>query len=333
METIWQIEIQITLFLQSLGDWLTPIMKGLSFLGNEEFYLIIMPFLYWCVNSTWGARVAIMMLLSNGLSAPLKLVFHSPRPYWVDPQVHGMISETSFGLPSGHAQNAASIWGALGVSLKKRWVTIGVIVVIFLIGLSRIFLGVHFTSDVLGGWLIGGLLILGLIKLEKPVVEWFKRRSFEQSLIVALGSSLLIILVCLLIELAWNGWEMPVAWIQNAVADTGIEPDPLNLTGIIGVAGTWLGMLGGVSWFYRRYGMFYAAGPGWKRIVRYFVGIAGVLLLWYGLGKIFPRDYDILSFSLRYLRYMLVGLWVAAAGPWTFIRIGLAGKPSARRSK
>ena len=151
METIHHVEIIINIFLQSLGGWLNLAAQFFSFLGQEEFYILVLPVLYWCVNASWGIRIGVMLVLTVNLNSWLKLAFASPRPFWIDTRVKELAVETSFGLPSGHAMNSASMWGLLARLLRKKWLTYSITAVIFLIGLSRISLGVHFTSDVLAG--------------------------------------------------------------------------------------------------------------------------------------------------------------------------------------
>ncbi len=327
MDLIWQFEIEITLFLQSLGEWLVGIMNFLSFLGTEDFYFLVLPILYWCVDAAIGARVGAMLLLSNWLNGVFKLILHTPRPYWYDARVQAFSSETSFGMPSGHAMNAMSMWGLMANQFKKRFFTIVCIVVIFLIGLSRIYLGMHFSSDVIVGWLLGGLLLWVFVKYEQRVVDWIKVKHFEQQLSLAIVSSLFILLLGMLMIYLMRNWTIPAEWVQNAIAATpGHEIAPTSPDGMITIAGMWLGMWGGLAWFNHRYGMFNAGGPGWKRLLRYALGVAGIMVLWYGLGNVFPREANLTSYVLRYFRYFLVGAWVTAVAPWTFIRLRLASR-------
>ena len=68
----------------------------------------------------------------------------------------------------------------------------------------------------------------------------------------------------------------------------------------------------------------FLAGEGeWRRLVRFIVGLAGVAVLYLGLGQIFPDGVSFFSLTLRFLRYTLIGLWVSWWGPLTFERIGL----------
>lgn len=328
MDFLHELEIAWILVIQALGAWLAEPMRSISLLGNEEFYLLVMPVLYWCLDATLGLRMGVMLLLTNGLNAAFKLVFHAPRPYWLDTRVEALSSETSFGLPSGHAQHAASIWGLAAASVPGKWAKAFFIVLIGLIGFSRIYLGVHFISDVLLGWLIGGLLLWAYLAAEKPVWRWLRTHSLAQVLGLITASSLLIMLLILGVSAALVDWETPEEWAAAALdAYPGNEIDPLSLSGAFTVAGTWLGLLGGAAWLYHRQGGFSANGTPWQRVLRYWLGVIGVFVLWYGLGEVFPRSADALAYSLRYLRYALVGLWISAAAPLIFQKIGLAAAP------
>ena len=61
-----------------------------------------------------------------------------------------------------------------------------------------------------------------------------------------------------------------------------------------------------------------------KRALRFVVGLIGVLILWRGLGLVFPDNNDLISYLLRYIRYTFVGFWIAAGAPWLFFRFKLA---------
>src|SRR5512136_3466678 len=121
MQTILDFGIRFVVAVQGWGTWLISPMKLFSFLGTEEFLILLLPILYWCVDSILGIRVAIILMLSTSLNGALKLAFHGPRPYWYSPSVLGMADETSFGIPSNHAQSAVVVWGILAAYLKKWW--------------------------------------------------------------------------------------------------------------------------------------------------------------------------------------------------------------------
>jgi hypothetical protein len=83
--------------------------------------------------------------------------------------------------------------------------------------------------------------------------------------------------------------------------------------------------LAGLVWLDHQ-GWFQTKGVWWKLVLRYLLGLAGVLIIRYGLKFIFPEGETVLAYFLRYLRYALIGFWVAGGAPWTFIRLKLAEK-------
>jgi membrane-associated phospholipid phosphatase len=324
MDAILFAGIDLIHWLQSLGAWLTPMMAFFSFLGTEEFFLLVLPALYWCLDSRLGVRVGVILLVSNGLNTIFKLAFHLPRPFWYDPGVKALAAETSFGLPSAHAQNAVVLWGRLASGLKRGWITAAAIVFALLIGVSRLYLGVHFPSDVLVGWLFGGLLLFAFIRLEQPFLSWFSRRDLGGRILILLGTTLTILLVgALAILVLSTTWEFPAAWLQNAADDLGGESlNPLALEGLITTCASFFG-LGLGALLMQAQGGFDPKDRPRRLLYRYLLGLLGAVILWQGLGLIFPRGENLLSYGLRFIRYSLVGFWITYLAPLMFIRLKL----------
>jgi membrane-associated phospholipid phosphatase len=324
VEILWNAGLQIVLWFQSLGAWLVVPMRAFSFLGQEEFFLVAMPAFYWCLDGGLGLRVAGMLLFSANLSCYLKILLHGPRPFWYSPQVQTLSSETTFGLPSAHAQNAAGIWGLLAALQRRRWLWALVLIVIFVIGISRLYLGMHFPTDVLAGWAIGFLLVWAFMRLDRPLSGWLKDRSSLALIGLGFVSSLVLIGLYYLSAWAVSGGHIPYSWILNANnADPAHPINPLDPTETFTTAGVWFGMALGATWLRLR-GGFDAHGPLRQRAWRYLIGLAGVGILYAGLGRLFPRSEDLIGYSLRYLRYTLIGTWVAGGAPLVFIRMRLA---------
>ena len=323
MDWIQSIEIVIIFWLQSAGAWLRAPANFFTFLGTENFYLLVMPALYWCVDAGLGLRIGLILTVSGSVNAMLKLAFHTPRPYWVDPHVQAWSTEASFGLPSGHAQNAAAIWGLAGLKTGRRGVAWACLGIIFLIGLSRLVLGVHYMTDVLAGWAVGGVILYLFVRIEKPVLAWGERQSTRRLLAYCLASSLLIVSLVLGVNFALGKWPIPITWEAQALAAGKEIIDPRNMDGAFTSGGIWLGLTAGVVWLNRRFGGFKPQGGLAPRALSYLIGLAGVLVFWYALGTVFPRGDDTVSYLLRFARYTLVGLWVSVGAPWLFKRLGL----------
>ena len=324
METIWNTGITWNLFLQGLGSWLKTPMELFSFFGTEPFFLLLVPGLYWCMEAGIGLRVGIILLLSTSVNNAFKMAFHGPRPYWLSPDVISYTGETSFGLPSGHAQIAFGVWGMLAACIGKWWGWPIALLVILLIGISRLYLGVHFPHDVILGWSIGALLLWLVLHLWKPVGARLKKMSPEQQILASFFGSLLLILFSVIpfFWLKFIDWHPPQAWAEYA-------KDAVSLNAAFTTAGTLFGFLAGLVWLNRR-GGFDAGGPLWKRILRYLLGLVGLLVIYLGMkalfGSIFPDAEAVLSYILRYIRYALVGVWLSAGAPWVFVQLNLAGR-------
>ncbi len=317
--------INFVLFAQKLGTWLEQPMLFFSFLGSEEFYLLIASAIYWCISARTGLRVGLYLSISAGINAIFKLLFHVPRPYWYDRRVSALSSETSFGNPSGHSQNAVVVWGSLAASSGKTWAWAAAVVIIILISFSRIYLGVHFAVDVIGGWLIGAILLWALLKFETPVLRWLDGQNLVSRIAVVFLVSVSLIALAAIARLMLAGWELPAEWIENArAADPSAEPiNPFALEGIISNAAIFFGLAVGGIWIYER-GGFVTRGTWWQLGLRYLVGLIGVLVLWRGLGLIFPDGETAIPIILRYIRYALVGVWVSGLAPLLFIKLRLS---------
>jgi len=334
-ESVLDWGIAVILYLQGWGDWLVGPMNIFTYTGHPEFYLLILPVIYWCWDSRLGLRVGIIFLLGLATNLIIKVAIHDPRPYWLDPRVRLLARpESTFGIPSGHSQNAVAIWGMLAVYLAKGWAWTVAFLLIFCVGFSRMYLGVHFPTDVFAGWALGILGLLLILWLERPIMAQLNKLSEAVQIAIIFAVSLAIILIGgLIIYNVSNSWQMPAEWVQNAAVqapDHHIEP--LSIDDIITSASTFFGFIGGAILLYNR--LDFDAGGRWtRRAGRFLVGAVGVLILWQGLGAVFDlvaADETLLSYILRYIRYSLIGVWISAVGPLVFIRLGLAAnnKPS-----
>lgn len=336
MSYFWPIETPVTLFLQNLGLWLKPIMAGFTFLGNELFFLIVMTGLYWCLNASLGIRIGFALLSSTTLNSWLKLAVRGPRPYWISDKVIPFTHEPSFGFPSGHAQIAATVWGRIAYGVKKFWFWIIAVILVLGIGISRIYLGIHFTSDVIAGWLIGIIFLVGFILLEKPVSRWWLQRKYSSQVITAFFLTFILMAIELILLAGVAKWNFPEAWKttekMNLIASGQIINTELDreivtsgFEGVFSNGGILFGLIAGISML-NKLGGFKVAEKTSHKFFSYLVGLAGVLVFYLGLKLILPGSISYASLWLRYLRYSFVGLWVSLAAPLIFIKLGWASR-------
>ena len=321
MQALIDYGVGLTIALQTHFSWMTPVMQFFSNLGTEDFYFLILPLLYWSIDAKIGIRVGMILVTGNMINFTAKLLFAGPRPYWVSSHVQSLWPESSFGNPSGHAQYGLSVWGTIA-AFQKKWIKVVLGVVIFLIGFSRVYLGYHFPHDVVIGWLIGGVLLWAFLKYWDPVVAWLSGKTAGQQIMLAFIVSLIFILIGYSAAVSRSDFQLPVSWIENAARAGTEELDPVDPANSITPAGTFFGLTLGLAWI-NSLGGFKASGPIWMRALRFIIGLVGVVIFWMLLGEIFPRNDDLISYSLRFFRYTLVGWWISGGAPWIFARLKL----------
>lgn len=157
-----------------LPQWLTPLMTLGTFLGlpavvvTASVVVALICYLQDRKDISLAFGLAVVTLGANGI---LKMIFHRNRP---DTLYVQSMAIKSYSFPSGHAFGSMVFYGLIAYLCYQHLsqpfniivpVLLGVL--IFMIGLSRIFLGAHFPSDVLSGWLLGGLALVVIINVCK----------------------------------------------------------------------------------------------------------------------------------------------------------------------
>lgn len=171
---------------------------GASGLGSTEAYMVLLTGIYLCVGHRFGFRLMLMFLLSAYSNALLKIAFHTKRPFHIEGHPFHPLSEASaagYSFPSGHAQNAAVVWSLIAIRQKSWRVRAPILLLIALIGLSRLYCEVHWPVDVVGGLLIGAVLVVVYLTM----LGWWhsrgKRLSGGQWAVVVVGVAGLMYLV------------------------------------------------------------------------------------------------------------------------------------------
>ena len=158
---------KILLFLQEHANafW-DAVFHFFSFLGEPLVYMLILGWLIWNGSKKKGFAFSFVLMFSVLVNFALKMIFRHPRPFQVVEGVDGKRLSTAGGysFPSGHTQNAATFYFSLFARSGKLWLLPVVTVVVLMIGLSRLYLGVHWPQDVAAGLILGILFPLLLFK-------------------------------------------------------------------------------------------------------------------------------------------------------------------------
>ena len=170
----------------------SPVINALaqffSLFGEELLLIVIIGFFYWCYDKETGKRVSMTFMAAFIWSTLLKGAFMRRRPYMDNESVKCLrpahtdgdimdVTAQGYSFPSIHASMSTSIFGSLAVCYKSTILKIAGIALPLCVGLSRVYVGVHYPTDVLVGWLAGAaaLVIVSLLykKLENKKVIYF----------------------------------------------------------------------------------------------------------------------------------------------------------------
>ncbi|MCH4566417.1 phosphatase PAP2 family protein [Bacillus sp. ES1-5] len=149
-------------------EWMTSLERGvltilfklISSIANETLYLIIISILYWCVSKRKAFHMIVMLCLSGYIGIVIKEFMKIPRPYTYDGiQALYEKSAAGYSFPSTHVQLATTFWGSFMMLCKKRIIWIIGIIFIILVATSRLYLRVHWLSDIIGAFLISVIVV------------------------------------------------------------------------------------------------------------------------------------------------------------------------------
>lgn len=146
------------------ADWLTSVMKFFTFIGDRyqvvAISVLVILLLFFVLRHRRQLVLFVWASLGSvALNETLKVVFARERP-----QIYRLSEQSGFSFPSGHAMASLTLYGVLTYLLWQhvatrwgRWMLlVAAVLIVLIIGVSRIYLGVHYPSDIIAGYLMSG---------------------------------------------------------------------------------------------------------------------------------------------------------------------------------
>ncbi len=174
---VFSFDVWITNYIYGFrGPFVTTVTTYFTFLGSTIFlfFLSVAGTLYLPTKRKKDAIIYSVILYSGViLNLILKYTFQRPRPHYLP-----LIYEDSFSFPSGHAMNSFVFYTALSYFILREtksvtttiFVSILSVMIILCIGISRVYLGVHYPSDIIAGYITGFLWFISAILFEKSII-------------------------------------------------------------------------------------------------------------------------------------------------------------------
>jgi len=317
---LWGIEI-IKAIQRLKSPALTAILSFITEFGTASFYLPAILFLFWWIDEKKGFRLGILILLSAWINAFLKDIFKQPRPFNLDPSL-GLAYEPTYGIPSGHAQFSLCFWIPIAAwfaekkSGKKRvFIWAAAISFILLIGFTRLYLGVHFPTDLFAGWIIGALILV-LVYAATPL---FNKYLTDQTRVQNISAALAALAM---ISLYPSDRSLPALFLGFFLGYNIMKKEfPFSTQNEL-----------------KKEGLF-------TMFFRCLIGFAGLVAIYFVLRLLLPGEGSLFSYVIlwspvspfyelgRFIRYGLVGLWASAGAPMVFQRVGISSVDKAKKAK
>lgn len=257
-------ELEMLRAIQSIANPFFDFFFELVTIAGEQIVLILLfCAVYWVFDKDLGHTMGLTIITSLFVNNSLKELFDMPRPIGEE-GIRSLRTETATGksFPSGHTQGASAAYGSLALGIGKTWLYWAAGILMVLIGLSRLYLGVHYPKDVLAGLAFGVLCAV--------LCRWLTKRVKNLAVLFAAVNGLMLLMVLFL------------------PSEDGFK-----------AAGLALGMLVGYLIEQKKIRFTTANLPAKKKIKRYVIGIV-VVLACYGLPKLLiPFDIGIVQY-LRY---------------------------------
>jgi membrane-associated phospholipid phosphatase len=283
------------------------IMIWLSYLGSEAFSYAL-PFTYFVLSRRTGARLYLLLSISGALLDSLKTAFHAARPYWVDVRVKALSGSGSYSMPSGHVLAASLVWPLIARAIGKRWICALSLAMVLVVSASRVYLGVHFISDVVAAWIIGACLLRSFDWIERQYSKWIFSRDLLWQVGAIVLSTVVLLATGIVVRVLMAKVPDPSSWAN-------FSRSARDLGGFFHSSGEFFGAATGIA-LAERWARFEAIGSLWKRgfAFGYTVIVAWLLQkcsLW------LPTfDYETIRLLYEFGRGATLSLWTLLLAPW-----------------
>ncbi|MBX2884817.1 MAG: phosphatase PAP2 family protein [Granulosicoccus sp.] len=212
-----RIDVGAVVWLQSLfGEQSWHVWNVITELGTPPVYMVVIGFLFWQGRRSVAMTALIAVLITGLLVEVLKVLLAIPRPYYAFEMVSAWRESSGFGMPSAHAAGTMTLGLMIAVLIRRYWLTGIAMILIVLVGLSRMYFGVHSVAQVLCGWLLAVAVVYCVLRLRHRAVDWFAAVSPIGLLLTGVASLMLLTgFQQFVVQSIAENFTVPSLWIER----------------------------------------------------------------------------------------------------------------------
>lgn len=260
------------------------IFEAITMLGEDFFIIFVATFIYWCFNKEMGYWICWCLSFGNLLVNSTKVILQVQRPIGIE-GIRTLREHTApgFSFPSGHTHASANFFTSIARAVNRKRFWIMAAVVPAFVGLSRLYLGVHWPTDVVGGYVIG---------IALPLLLWLIYRKYARHKAVIFLISTVVFI--------------PIGFMY---------PDDTSFWKSLGFS---LGVAIGAFIETKFINFEIDEVPAKKKALRYLGGIVIILIVYVGMKALLPTGP-----AYSFIRYLCIPLAATALWPAIFKKIKL----------
>jgi membrane-associated phospholipid phosphatase len=276
--------------------------------GGISFWVVALPLAYLFLDRKFSIKVALALFSTGIINGLLKFYFQSPRPFGLSSQfqeIQKYVSESSFGVPSGHAHVSILVWGIVFLDFQNKWIKAIALFFMIFTPFSRLYAGVHYPGDVLLGFTCGAISLVLIQKLFHRIPDFPNPSSWERP-------------------------EQTVKWsIQSAIVLTLpvilIQPNTIqhahSIDSVISASGSLVGCISGLLTLKQYFPLYSREKSGLVNpIVSLLLLISGIIFLYVLLGHV-GKTYLNDNSLFKYFRYAILNFYIIFFIPFLTLRI------------
>ena len=294
--------MQFLYFLEGIRNpILTVIMEIFRYFGEEMVLLGLLSVLLLCIDKKTAYNIGFTFFLSSSLVNMIKINARVERPWVRDPNLKPLESAldtaTGYSFPSAHSQTAASVYGTFACHFKKNWAKVICCIIFLLVGLSRMYAGVHTPADVCCGFLIALIVLFLEQKFIRPLIDR-EDPAPAACAVVAFLAVLCVIFVAVLVSKGVLPTDKASDTVKTAAAAISFA----------------IAYYADMRWIH-----FSTAGTTLQRVMRVILDIGIALLIRAVLKLLFSS----LGLTGDFLRYLIMTLWALCLYPYLSMKYRL----------